>query len=60
MMSVISTQGCCGFVLTRGRRGFQAYDVHERAIGIFDSEIDAIDAVLKQSEADLQKQNAAP
>ena len=52
MTSVIATGGCAGWVLRR-RHQFEAYDVRERAIGIFNTELDAIDAVLRSREADL-------
>jgi hypothetical protein len=50
MISVISTNGCCGFVLKR-RHQFEAFDRDQKSIGLFDNQQDAIDAVLRHSEA---------
>jgi hypothetical protein len=52
MTSVISTNGCAGFVLKRRQR-HEAFDGDQKSLGLFDTEQAAIDAILKHSEADL-------
>jgi hypothetical protein len=46
MTSVISANGCCGFVLKR-RHQHEAFDSSCKSLGLFDSEQDAVDAILK-------------
>ena len=59
MISVITNGGCAGWVLKR-RQQREAFDAEQKSLGLFNTELDAIDVVLRRSEADLQKQNAAP
>jgi hypothetical protein len=33
MVSVYSGRACLGFIITRGREGFEAYDQQERSLG---------------------------
>jgi hypothetical protein len=47
ILSVFSGQTCVGFVLTRGRAGFEAFDRDERTIGMFDSVRAAADAITR-------------
>jgi hypothetical protein len=47
MTSVISANGCCGFLLSRGPRGFEAFDADCRSLGLFNTEQEAMDAILK-------------
>ena len=46
MLSVYSGRDCLGFILARGPRGFEAYDVDERSLGLFDNQRAAADAVI--------------
>jgi hypothetical protein len=39
-----------GHVQARGREGFQAYDQHERSLGIFKTEDDATTAIWKAAQ----------
>jgi hypothetical protein len=38
---------CIGFVMKRGRTGFQAYDDGEKSLGLFPTAQDGVDAVLE-------------
>ena len=49
MISVISNRGCVGFVIRR-RHEFEGFDRDQKTLGLFDSEHDAIDAILRHSE----------
>ena len=51
MISVISSGGCVGFVLSR-RHQWQAYTADCRSLGFFPTQQAAIDVVLKHGEAD--------
>lgn len=41
---------CVGFVLFRGRGGFEAYDFNTQSIGIFATKQAAIDAVFEAAK----------
>jgi hypothetical protein len=43
-------QRCIGFVMARGRTGFEAFDADERGLGRFPTSQDAVDAVLVAAE----------
>jgi hypothetical protein len=45
MVSIYDGQQCVGFVLARGRQGFEAFDVSERSLGVFASQQDAANAL---------------
>jgi hypothetical protein len=47
--SVFSEHGCCGFIIARGREGFEAYTRDERSIGFFPTQVAAADAVLRNA-----------
>jgi hypothetical protein len=47
--SVFSDRTCCGFVIARGREGFEAYDRDEQSIGFYPSRVAAADAVLRNA-----------
>jgi hypothetical protein len=57
MLSVYSGQQCIGFVLARGRRGYEAFDSGERSLGAFTTQGEAVDAV---SAAARETSGAAP
>jgi hypothetical protein len=46
MLSVYSGRECVGFILKRSREGYEAFDVHEKSLGLYPSQHAAI-AVLK-------------
>jgi hypothetical protein len=45
MISVYNGQRCMGFVLARGKRGYEAFDTDEKSLGIFPTMQAAADAV---------------
>ena len=45
MVSIYDGQQCVGFVLARGRQGFEAYDAGERSLGVFATATDAANAL---------------
>jgi hypothetical protein len=47
MTSVTGADGCCGFILKRGPRGFDAFNADCRSLGLFNTEQEAVDAILK-------------
>jgi hypothetical protein len=48
---VISNGGCCGFILSRGPRGFEAFGADCGSLGLYETEQSAIDAILKAPPA---------
>jgi hypothetical protein len=50
MLSVYDGQRLAGFILKRGREGYEAYDTSERLLGLYPSQHAAI-AVLKMEPA---------
>jgi hypothetical protein len=49
MVSVYSGRVCLGFVIERGREGFEAYDQQERSLGLFKTQEDAAAAVMRSA-----------
>jgi hypothetical protein len=47
MLSVTDGQRCLGFVYSRGRAGWEAYDVDCKSLGLFHDRQAAIDTVAK-------------
>jgi hypothetical protein len=45
LVSVYSGRECVGFVLARGRLGFEAFDRDERSLGLFAEQQAAIAAI---------------
>jgi hypothetical protein len=43
MVSVYDGQVCLGFVIARGRRGYEAFDAGERSLGVFETRAPAND-----------------
>ncbi len=37
LVSIFAGQRCIGFILNRGRDGFEAFDVNDRSLGVFPS-----------------------
>ena len=49
-VSVYYEERYIGHVQARGREGFEAYDQHERSLGIFETEDDATTAIWKAAQ----------
>jgi hypothetical protein len=47
VISVYSGRICLGFIIERGREGFEAYDQQERSLGFFKTQKDAAAAVMR-------------
>ena len=50
MASVYDGRSCVGFVLARGRAGFEAFDAGERSLGVFETQHGAINKIQSYSE----------
>ena len=48
LLSVYSGRDLVGFVLARGPRGFEAFDVGEKSLGCFKTRDAAVGACVKQ------------
>jgi hypothetical protein len=48
MLSVYDGRTCIGFVLARGRRGFESFDAAENSLGMFPTRDEAINKCIKQ------------
>jgi len=51
LVSVYSGQTLLGFVLSRGRDGFESFDAKERSIGVFPDMQQAADAISAEAES---------
>jgi hypothetical protein len=51
MISVMHVGQCIGFLLCRGRRGFEAFTRETRSVGCFPSEREAISALFNPKAA---------
>jgi hypothetical protein len=49
MLSVYDGQRCIGFVLSRGKLGFELFDAAERSHGLFRTQQEAVSALPEQS-----------
>jgi hypothetical protein len=49
MVSVYDGRQCIGFVLARGKEGFEAFDAGERGLGTYRTEREAAAAVMRGS-----------
>jgi hypothetical protein len=45
MLSVYSGRVCCGFLLNRGKTGFEAFDADQRSLGLFPTQREAAAAL---------------
>jgi hypothetical protein len=52
MSPVMSGNDCLGFILRRGRSGVEAYDRDAHALGIFETEERAAQAVVAAADAE--------
>ena len=48
MVSVITGTICIGFVLSRGKAGFEAFNADQRSLGTFATEREAVAAVMER------------
>lgn len=49
LVSVYEGRTCIGFVLSRGKVGFESFSAHEQSLGIFSTQTDAAAAVMRSS-----------
>jgi hypothetical protein len=47
LISVYSGAACLGFILARGKLGFEAFTADERSLGIYPNQHSAADAITK-------------
>jgi hypothetical protein len=48
LLSIYDGRSCVGFVLARGKRGYESFDAAgEQSLGLFEKQADAIDACIK-------------
>jgi hypothetical protein len=45
--ALVIDNSCAGFILTRGQKGYEAYDADEKSLGVFQTEDGATTAVLQ-------------
>jgi hypothetical protein len=50
-MHYYAGQTCLGHVMARGRFGFEAFDLNDRALGMFRTRAEAVDAVSSSASA---------
>jgi hypothetical protein len=50
MLSVYDGQICCGFVLNRGRDGFEAFSFNGKSIGTFPNQQEATRAIPRRAK----------
>jgi hypothetical protein len=56
MLSIYEGQRCIGFLLNRGRTGWEAFDADEVSLGIFPTQQAASDAINARLEGKPRKQ----
>jgi hypothetical protein len=49
MLAVYDGLACIGFIMTRGRRGFEAFDATERSLGVFETQDEAANKITAGS-----------
>jgi hypothetical protein len=45
MLSIYDGRQCVGFVLARGRRGYEAFTAGERSLGVFETQDEAVNKI---------------
>jgi hypothetical protein len=60
LVSVFDGRCCIGFILRRGRAGFEAFNSDQDTIGIFCSEAEAAAALWHRARAQLADQDGTP
>jgi hypothetical protein len=48
LVSIYDGQRCLGFILARGKTGFEAFAADEQSLGLFQSQKGAVAALLAQ------------
>jgi hypothetical protein len=49
---IYNGRACLGFVLSRGRAGFEAFTADEQSLGLFKTQAQAADAVTDAAESE--------
>jgi hypothetical protein len=49
LLSAYDGQCCIGFVCSRGKLGFEAFDSEERSLGVYGTQRDAAGAIMGRS-----------
>jgi hypothetical protein len=49
LLSAYDGQRCIGFVCSRGKLGFEAFDSEERSLGVYGTQRDAAAAIMRGS-----------
>ena len=49
MSYIYDGRACLGFVLSRGRAGFEAFDSEERSLGVYGTQREAAAAIMRGS-----------
>ncbi len=49
MLSIYDGRICCGFVISRGKLGFEAFDCDERSLGTYPTQRAAADAIMERA-----------
>jgi len=60
MISVYDGRTCLGFVLSRGCKGFEAFDAEERSLAVSPTQRDAANAVITEIPSDDGMRADAP
>jgi hypothetical protein len=48
LVSIYDGQRCLGFILARGKTGFEAFAADERSLGLFQSQKEAVATIMSQ------------
>jgi hypothetical protein len=49
LLAVYNGRQCAGFILARGKAGFEGFDIDERSLGIFPTQDDAAAAIMAEA-----------
>jgi hypothetical protein len=52
MATVYAGQSCLGFILARGKTGYEAFTADEKSIGMFPTQRAAADAITEKARGD--------
>jgi hypothetical protein len=52
MVSVVHGRACLGFILARGRAGYEAFTADEQSLGLFKTQAQAANAVTDAAESE--------
>jgi hypothetical protein len=47
LVNVFTNERCIGYLIKRGKTGFEAFDAGDKPLGVFAEEQDAVAAVMK-------------